>query len=80
MRDAFIGGEEGGIEDAAGGGAGEVTGFADRVEDLAEGGRVDGEVVDRFVRGDWDAGNVAGFGEHGEDGAGVGGSKGFPLD
>ena len=41
---------------------------------------MDGEVVDGFVGGDGDVRRVAGLGEHGEDGAGVGGCKGFSLE
>lgn len=79
MRDAVVGGEELGVEDAAGVGAREVARFRDRVEDLAEGGRVHGEVVDRFVGWAGEAGGVAGLREHGEDRAGVGGCEGFAL-
>ena len=80
MRDAFVGGKEGGVKDAAGVRAGEAAGFGHGVEDLAEGGGVDGEVVDRFVCSDGDLRGVAGDGEHGEDGAGVGSCERFSLE
>ena len=46
MRDAVIGGEKGAVEDTAGVGTGEVAGFGDGVEELAEGVTMDGKVVD----------------------------------
>ncbi len=71
MRDAVVGGEQGVAEDAAGVGAGEVAGFGDGVEELAEGVAVDGEIVDGFVDG-WGGSFVeGGLGKHGEDGLGV---------
>ena len=43
------------------------------MENLREGGAVDGEVVDGFVDGGLGAFIVRGLGEHAEDGFGVGG-------
>ena len=79
MRDAVVGGEELGVEDAAGVGACEVAGFGDRVEGLTEGGGVYGEVVDGFVGWGGDAGCVTGLREHGEDRTGVGSCERFAL-
>lgn len=79
MRDPGVGGEEGGIEDFACVCAGEVAGFGDGVEDLPQGGGVHGEVIYGLVGGDGDIRREAGLGEHGEDGAGVGGCELFSL-
>lgn len=79
MRDPVVGGEESGLEDFACVGAGEVSGFGDGVEDLTQGGGVDGQVVDGFVGRGGDVGGVASLGEHGEDGAGVGSGEGLSL-
>lgn len=79
MRHAVIGGEEGAIKDAAGISAGEVSGFGDGVEELAEGIAVDREIVDRFVHGGGGAFDEGGLGEHGEDGFGVGSCETFAL-
>ena len=79
MRHTGISGQEIGIENLSGVRAGEVAGLGDGVEDLAEGGGVDGKVIDGFVLNGGDVGMVVGEGEHGVDGAGVGGCEAFPL-
>ena len=78
MRDAVFGGEEGAVEDFAGIAAAEVAGFGDGMEELECGCTVHGEIVDGFV-GDGVVGNERGLGEHGGDGARVGGGEGFSL-
>lgn len=79
MGDSGICREQLGVEDAPGVGAREVAGLGDGVEGLAEGGGVDGEVVDGFMLGGGDVGVVGREGEHGLDGAGVGGCETFAL-
>lgn len=79
MRDAGVGREQLGVEDAPGVGAREVAGLGDGVEGLAEGGGVDREVVDGFVLGGGDVGVVVREGEHGLHRAGVGGCEAFAL-
>lgn len=61
------------MEDPACVGAREVPRFGGWVENLREGGGVDGEIVDAFVTC-WDCGGgvVGGCGDHGEDGGLVG--------
>ena len=79
MRDAGVGWEEIRIEDTPGVGACEVPGFGYRVEDLSQGGAVDGEVVDGFMLEGGLVGDVVREGEHGLDGASVGGCEAFAL-
>lgn len=67
------------VEDAPGVGAREVAGFGDGVEGLAEGGGVDGEVVDGFVLAGGDVGMVGREGEHRLHGASVGGCEASAL-
>ena len=79
MRDAGVGREEIGIEDAPGVSAREVSGLGDGVEDLSEGGAMDGQVVDGFVLEEGSVWGVVRDGEHGLDGASVGGCEAFTL-
>ena len=79
MRDAGVSGEETGIEDTPGVGACEVSGLGDGVEDLSEGGAVDGEVVDGFVLEEGPVMVVVREGEHGLHGASVGECEAFTL-
>lgn len=54
MGNAFFGWKETSLEHPSGVDAGEVSRFADWVEELADRGAVDGKVVDRLVRRNWD--------------------------